>query len=99
MEKNLWEKIEIGSTVAVKEKFGTFQGVVLAKKHGMEKGGTFTVRATVKGVGVEKVYPVFSPNVLGVKVVATPKKVRRSKIYYLRNLSKKQIRKKTGIST
>ncbi len=98
MEKDIFEKIQVGSTVAVKEKTGTFQGIVLAKKHGREKGATFTVRATVKGVGVEKVYPFYSPNIVGVKVVSSPKKVRRAKLYYLRDLSKRQIRKKTGIS-
>ncbi len=98
MDKEAYEKIQVGSTVAIKEKTGTFQGTVLAKKHGFEKGATFTVRAIVKGVGVEKVYPVGSPNIVSVKVVSTPKKVRRSKLYYLRDLSKKQIRRKTGIS-
>src|SRR3989344_4685570 len=88
----VWEKIKEGD----KERVAKFEGLVLARKHGNEPGGTFTVRATVAGVGVEKVYPVHSPRIDKVEVLNFPKKVGRSKIYYVRELSKKQTRQKLG---
>lgn len=89
-------KIKPGSTVAVQDKFGTFQGIVIAKKHGNEIGSSFTVRGIVGGVGVEKVFPVHSPAILKVRIVSAPKKIQRSKLYWIRNLSKKKISQKIG---
>lgn len=80
-----------GDTVEVHQKIieGTrervqiFKGIVLAKKHGGSKE-TFTVRKISKGVGVEKIFQLHSPNI--VKVVALKKgKTRRAKLYYLRD--------------
>jgi large subunit ribosomal protein L19 len=80
-----------GDTVEVHQKIieGTrervqiFKGIVIAKKHGGSKE-TFTVRKISKGVGVEKVFQLHSPNI--VKVVALKKgKTRRAKLYYLRD--------------
>ncbi len=92
------DKIKPGITISVQDKFGTFKGIVLARKHGKEAGASFTVRATVGGVDVEKVYPLYSPTIIKVKVLSTPKKVRRSKLYFLRNLSRKKSRRKIGTS-
>ena len=83
-------EIEIGSTVRVhikikegsKERIQVFEGTVIAKKHG-GVGETFTVRRVSYGVGVEKVFPVNSPNVVKVETVRKGK-VRRAKLYYLR---------------
>ena len=83
-------EIEIGSTVRVhikikegsKERIQVFEGTVIAKKHG-GVGETFTVRRISYGVGVEKVFPVNSPNVVKVETVRKGK-VRRAKLYYLR---------------
>lgn len=83
-------KIEIGSTVRVhvkikegtKERIQVFEGTVIAKKHG-GVSETFTVRRISYGVGVEKVFPVHSPNVVKVETVRRGK-VRRAKLYYLR---------------
>lgn len=83
-------EIEIGSTVRVhikikegsKERIQIFEGTVIAKKHG-GVGETFTVRRISYGVGVEKVFPVNSPNVVKVETVRKGK-VRRAKLYYLR---------------
>lgn len=86
----IWEKIKEGG----KERLTPFAGMVIARKHGTEAGGTFTVRAVLQEVGVEKVLPVHSPNIAKIEVLATPKKVRRSKLYYLRNLSAKKARRK-----
>lgn len=98
MDRAISAKIKSGATVRVHEKNGgTFQGVVLARKHGNEIGATFTVRAVLAGVGVEKVYPIHSPNIK-VDIVNSPKKVHRSKLYFVRDLSKKQSRQKIGVA-
>ena len=82
---------EVGDTVRVqvritegdKERLQAFEGTVIAKKHG-GVAETFTVRRVSYSVGVERVFPVHSPNVDSVTVVRKGK-VRRSKLYYLRN--------------
>ena len=81
----------IGDTVRVdvkiregeRERIQAFEGTVIAKK-GSGVAETFTVRRVSYGVGVERVFPVHSPNVAAVKVVRHGK-VRRSKLYYLRD--------------
>jgi len=94
--EQILKQIKPGATVTVQDKFGTFKGVVLARKHGKESGATFTVRATLHEVGVEKVYPINSPNIVKVKIVSSPQKVHKSKLYFLRNFSKKKTRQKIG---
>ncbi|MFA6495007.1 MAG: 50S ribosomal protein L19 [Candidatus Paceibacterota bacterium] len=81
-----------------KERTSKFKGVVLACKHGSGKNATFTVRSVVGGVGVEKVYPFFSPIIASVQIVSSPKKVKRSKLYFLRTVSKKRSRQKIGLA-
>ncbi len=81
----------IGDTVRVdvniregdRERIQAFEGTVIAKK-GSGIGETFTVRRVSYGVGVERVFPMHSPNVKAVRVVRRGK-VRRSKLYYLRD--------------
>jgi large subunit ribosomal protein L19 len=82
-----------------KERTSRFECLVLGRKHGTEPGASFTVRATVAGVGVEKVYPIHSPRIDRVEVLSSPKKITRSKIYYVRELSRKAIRRKVGSKT
>lgn len=97
-------KIKPGATVKVfekvkegdKERLSQFSGLVLARRHGSETGACFTVRATIAGVGVEKVFPVHSPVIEKVEIVSSPKKVHRAKLYYIRDLSRKQTRQKMG---
>lgn len=99
------KNIKSGATVKVhervkegdKERVSSFEGLVLARKHGSEPGATFTVRGTVAGVGVEKVYPLHSPRISKVDILSSPKKVSRSKLYYIRDLSKKATRAKIGL--
>ena len=91
-------KIKAGAKVKVYEGKTPFEGLVIARKHGLESGATFTVRAMVAGVGVEKVYPMHSPSILKVQVVSAPKKVRRSKLYYVRTISGARIRQKLDVS-
>lgn len=96
------EKIKAGTTVRVfervkdgeKDRVSRFEGLVLGRKHGKEAGASFTVRATIGGVGVEKVYPINTPTIEKVEILSMPKKVRRSKIYFIRDISRKAITKK-----
>ena len=93
--------IRSGDTVRVhikiKEKDKTriqvFSGIVLAVKHGKETGGTFTVRRVVSGVGVEKIFPIYSPAIDKVEIVKRSK-VRRAKLYYIRDKVAREIRRK-----
>ena len=82
--------VQIGDTIRVhvkvkegsRERIQVFEGTVIAKKHGgIEE--TITVRRISYGVGVEKVFPVYSPSIDHVEVVRSGK-VRRAKLYYLR---------------
>jgi large subunit ribosomal protein L19 len=91
-------KIKPGAKVRVYEGKTPFEGVVLARKHGSEAGATFTVRTILAGVGVEKVYPIHSPSIMKVEVVSAPKKVHRSKLYFVRGMSSARIRQKIGTS-
>ncbi|RME59663.1 50S ribosomal protein L19 [Candidatus Parcubacteria bacterium] len=91
-------QLKPGVKVRVYEGRIPFTGIIIARKHGNEKGATFTVRSVVKGVGVEKIYPLNSPSITKVEIVATAKRTRRAKLYFIRNLSGKKIRKKLGIS-
>lgn len=75
-----------------------FEGLVIARKHGSQAGATFTMRAVVAGVGVEKVYPLYSPYITKAEVVSSPKKVHRSKLYFVRDMPGRVIRKKIGVS-
>lgn len=79
-----------------KERQSYFEGIVIARKHGTESGATFTVRADISGVGVEKIYPIHSPMITKVEIISSPKKTRRAKLYFIRNLSPKKIREKLG---
>jgi large subunit ribosomal protein L19 len=96
-QKNI-PRFKSGDTVKVhvvvkegdKERIQIFEGVVIAK-HSNGTHGTFTVRKMSSGIGVERVFPYESPAVSSVDVVKIGK-VRRAKLYYLRNLKGKASR-------
>ncbi len=102
LPEDVLKKIKPGATVRVfervkegdKERISHMEGLVIARKHGSEPGATITVRATVAGVGMEKIYPIHSPLIQKVEIVNSPKKVHRAKLYYVRGISKRRIREK-----
>ena len=76
-----------------KEKIHIFEGLVIAKKHGKEIGSTITVRRMAAGVGTEVVLPLHSPLITKIEILRT-NKVRRSKLYYLRDAKGKRAKLK-----
>ncbi len=90
----VWQKIqEKGKT-----RLQLFEGLVIARKHGAEAGATFTVRKVASGVGVEKIFPLYSPNIDKIEVVRQAK-VRRAKLYYVREQAAKEQRRRMKQST
>jgi large subunit ribosomal protein L19 len=75
-----------------KTRLQVFEGLVLARKHGAEAGGTFTVRRVASGVGVEKIFPLYSPMIDKIEVTKRSK-VRRSKLYHIREKAAKEVRR------
>ena len=91
-----------GDTVSVSSKIleekgkfrlQAFEGIVLARKHGTEAGATFTVRKVASGVGVERIFPLYSP-MIGKIEIKKRARARRSKLYYIRTKAVKDVRKK-----
>ena len=76
-----------------KEKLSDFEGLVIAVRRNKGVNGTFCVRNVLDGIGVEKKYPFCSPNIKKIEILEEYK-TRRTKLYFLRNLSPKKIRKK-----
>jgi large subunit ribosomal protein L19 len=74
------QKVKEGS----KERIQKFQGLVIKVSHGAGTEKTFTVRKIVEGIGVEKVFPFHSPNITKIRVIKKAK-VRRQKLYYMRD--------------
>ena len=87
------DTINIGVKVVEgnKSRVQSFEGVVIAKSSGGGMDKTFTVRKISNGVGVERIFPINSPNIESIKVIKKGK-VRRAKLYYLRNLKGKAAR-------
>ncbi len=107
--KNL--DIRAGDTVRVHQKIEEakgkfriqiFEGLILARKHGTEAGATFTVRRVASGVGVEKIFPLYSPMIEKVEIVKRAR-VRRAKLYFIREKvareSRRQLRRTRMMGT
>ncbi len=96
--KNL--DLRSGDTVRVHQKIEekgktriqTFEGLVLARKHGTEAGGTFTVRRVSSGVGVEKIFPLYSPMIDKIEIVKRAT-MRRAKLYFIREKVAREARR------
>jgi len=101
LKKNIPD-IRPGDTIRVhqrikeknKERIQVFEGLIIARKHGKEPGATITVRKISKGVGVERVFPIHSPLISKIELVKRSK-VRRAKLYYMRERTGKRARMKT----
>jgi len=102
VEKRKTLDIRAGDTVRVwtkiKEKDGkirlqAFEGIVLSRKHGIESGAMFTVRRVASGVGVEKIFPLYTPSIDKVEIIRRAR-VRRAKLYYVREKAAKEIKRK-----
>ena len=79
---------ELTSKGEEKERVQVFEGIVLARKHGKQTNATITVRKISNGVGVEKIFPIYSPIIAGVEI-ARKFKVRRAKLGYIRDANQK----------
>src|SRR5216684_1032763 len=83
-------RLQEGEGEKVKERLQAFEGVVISKK-GRASGATFTVRRVSFGVGIERIFPLHSPTISSIEVVGKGK-VRRARLYYLRDLKGKAAR-------
>jgi len=88
------DKVRVWQKIKEKEKtrLQAFEGLVIARKHGREPGATFTVRAILEGVGVERIFPLYSPMIDKVEVLKRSK-VRRAKLYHIREKAAKEIKR------
>ena len=102
LPENRFSDLRVGWTVKVhqkvregeKAKSQVFEGIIISAKHGGQAGATITVRKMSGGIGIEKVIPLRLPTIEKIEVVKKSR-VRRAKLYYLREKSAKEIRKKT----
>lgn len=100
MEERANLGIKAGDTVRVwlkieekgKTRLQAFEGLVLARKHGNEAGGTFTVRKVSNGVGVEKIFPLYMPSIDKIEIVKRAK-VRRAKLYFIRDKVARELKR------
>ena len=84
----VWQKIKEGG----KTRLQAFEGLVIARKHGAEAGATFTVRNVLQGIGVEKIFPLYSPVIDKIEILKRSR-VRRSKLYHIREKAAKEVRR------
>jgi large subunit ribosomal protein L19 len=77
-----------------KERIQYYEGMVIAKKHGKEQGGTITVRKVSAGVGVEKIFPLKLPTITKIELKKLAN-VNRAKLYFLKRGYKKKLKEKT----
>ena len=90
---NVAVKIKEGT----KERIQNFQGTVLQRRNEGSNGETFTVRKISNGIGIERIFPVASPNIDSIKIIRKGK-VRRARLFYLRGRQGKSARIKERIS-
>jgi len=93
VHQKIKETVKKGKSKEEKERIQVFEGLVLARKHGKGVSATITVRRVIAGVGVEKIFPIHSPNIEKIEIVKRSK-VRRAKLYYLREAKGKKARLK-----
>jgi len=93
MTVRVHQKIKEKGPKGEKERIQVFEGIILAYKHGKQKGATITVRKISEGIGVEKIFPIYSPNIIKIEPIKQAE-VRKSKLYYLRSYKKRLKEKK-----
>jgi large subunit ribosomal protein L19 len=94
MTVRVYQKIkELNAKGEEKERVQYYEGIIIAKKHGKEKGGTITVRKVSDGVGVEKIFPLNLPTITKIEVKKQAR-VKRAKLYFLRRGYKKKLKEK-----
>ncbi|PIR93108.1 50S ribosomal protein L19 [Candidatus Falkowbacteria bacterium CG10_big_fil_rev_8_21_14_0_10_43_10] len=104
-ERSIPDNIEPGMTVRIyqkikeqnskgewKERVQYFEGMVIAKKHGKEAGGSITIHKISNGVGVEKIFPLHLPTITKIEIKRKAR-VRRSKLYFLKHGYTKKLKK------
>ena len=85
MTVRIHQKIkELNSKGEEKERIQFFEGLIIARKHNKEKGGTITVRKVSDGIGVEKIFPLNLPTIAKIEVKKIAE-VRRAKLYFLKD--------------
>ncbi|MEK7560042.1 MAG: 50S ribosomal protein L19 [Patescibacteria group bacterium] len=90
----VWQKVKEGE----KTRLQAFEGMVLSRNHGREAGATFTVRKVVGGIGVERIFPLYSPDIDKVELKSRSK-FKRAKLFYIRDRAAREIRKKMKVVT
>ncbi len=100
IKEEIFKDIKPGAKVRVFEEGSSsaFEGLVIARKHGSEPGATFTVRSLRAGVTVEKIYPLLTPIITKMEVVSSPKKIHKSKLYFVRDFSGAKVRQRLKVS-
>lgn len=94
MTVRVYQKIkELNAKGEEKERLQYFDGMIIAKKHGKEKGGTITVRKVSDGVGVEKIFPLHLPTIAKIEIKKQAK-VKQAKLYFLKEGYKKKLKEK-----
>jgi large subunit ribosomal protein L19 len=89
MTVRVYQKIkELNAKGEEKERTQFFDGIIIAKKHGKEKGATITVRKVSDGIGVEKIFPLNLPTIEKIEIKKQAD-VKRAKLYFLRGYKKK----------
>lgn len=88
----VWVKV-LEDKAKQKYRLQAFEGLVLSTKHGNTAGASFTVRRVASGVGVERVFPLFSPSINEIELVKRST-VRRAKLYYVREKAVRDVRRK-----
>lgn len=92
MTIRIYQKIkELNAKGEEKERTQYFEGMIIAKKHGKEAGGTITVRKVTDGVGVEKIFPLNLPTIEKIEIKKQVK-VNRAKLFFLKRGYKKKLK-------
>ena len=94
MTVRVYQKIkELNTKGEEKERIQYFEGLIIARKHNKEKGGTITVRKISDGIGVEKIFPLNLPTITKIEIKKAAE-VRRAKLYYLKGKYKKRLKER-----